>query len=128
MINRTNRKMTLENRIARLERLLDCENKSCRRSKVFESREARDANNNVITRFSTVVDADGEEWKVIRIAPLDMLLNRGSFDNRIEVSEYIDDNSLYDRNLMQRIVVLLRSEDNDQVLCLEPEVLELVNS
>jgi hypothetical protein len=117
----------LEQRIARLERLLNCENKSCRRSKMLESREALDANNNVITRFSTVVDADGEEWRVIRIAPLDAMINRvSSFDNYREVSEYIDDNRLYDRNLMRRIVVLLRSEDNDQILCLEPENLELV--
>lgn len=126
MIKR-NRKMALENRIARLEKLLSCGNKSCRRSNMFESREALDANNNVITRFSTVVDADGEEWEVVKIAPLEVMLNKGFFDNRREVSEYIDDNSLYDRNLMQRTVVLLRSEDNGQILCLEPEILELVN-
>jgi len=123
-----NRKLTLEQRITRLERLLHCDDKFCNKNKTFESRKALDVDGNVITQFSMVIDADGEEWKVIKVAPLDVMLNKAVFDNRREVSEYIDDNHLYDRNLMQRTVVLLRSDDGMQVLCLEPEILELVNN
>lgn len=121
-----NRKLTLEQRITRLERLLQCDNKSCNKHMKFEAHEALDIDGDVITQFSWVIDADGEKWKVIKVAPLDVMLNKASFDNRREVSEYINDNHLYDRNLMQRTVVLMRSDDGTQVLCLEPEILEIV--
>ena len=36
------KKLTLEQRIVRLERLLQCDNKSCNKNRAFEAREALD--------------------------------------------------------------------------------------
>ncbi len=115
------RKLTLEQRIARLEKLLKLESGHIKQRK-FEFN-SRGLDNMRVG--DTVMDVDGDEWKVVRIGTLDIMLRKGLFDNRREVSEYIDDNSLYDQNLMDRVVVLLRS-GNDQVLCLEPENLEII--
>lgn len=48
MIRRTNRKLTLEQRITRLERLLQCDNKSCNKHMKFEAREALDIDGGVL--------------------------------------------------------------------------------
>ena len=116
------RRLTLEQRIARLERLLIRKNES-----------ASDFNGMLNAKHQEgrrALDVDGEEVTIVRVSTFKKLYYSGNsweqYDNREEMDDYAEEIK-FNRRAWDNPAALIRYDDGTQLLCADPgEYLEII--
>lgn len=118
------RNLTLEERITRLEKLLN------KRSLKTEGSNFDGLLNAKNQEGRRALDVDGEEVTIVRVSPFKKLYYSHNswdyYDNREEMEDYAEEIK-FNRRAWDNPAALVRYDDGTQLLCAEPgEYLELI--